>query len=517
MDDAAAARIAELEEQLRQRDALIATMQEQMRAMEARITAMQRTIFGRSSERLHDPNQQSLDLGQGADPFAAAAAPAEDAAANPNEDDEADADDHADRPGRGRGRRRGKLREIVVEERVVDVPESERIASDGTPLRRIGEAVSERMDYIPPHFRTLRFIRPIYGKPFDTDEPRVMAPPPRFLIAKGLPTDALAIHVLVAKYADHLPLYRQCTQYARSGVALARSTLCGWIKNICERLRPLWTAIGVEARSGRYVHLDDTPIRVLAKGGCDLGRMWFYGVTDAVQVRFAPTRAGRWPLEVLDHFKGWVVTDAYAGHHALFDDGQRQAAACWAHVRRRFFEIRKIEPEALAMVRRINAVYRIERELRAAGADEAAVLHRRQRDAVPRISEIRTHLDRLAATVLPKSPLGQAVFYPLGIWTGLGAYATTGFLPIDNNLIERAIRPLAIGRRNYLFLGSGEEGGGDWAAIAYSIIGSCRLNDIDPVRYLTEIAPMLADDHFRDHAAITPRAWAAQHRAAAAA
>ena len=155
--------------------------------------------------------------------------------------------------------------------------------------------------------------------------------------------------------------------------------------------------------------------------------------------------------------------------------------------------------------------------MRAAGADEAAVLHRRQRDAVPRISEIRTHLDRLAATVLPKSPLGQAVFYPLGIWTGLGAYATTGFLPIDNNLIERAIRPLAIGRRNYLFLGSGEEGGGDWAAIAYSIIGSCRLNNLDPVRYLTEIAPMLADDHFRDHAAITPRAWAAQHRAAAAA
>lgn len=511
----AAARIAELEEQLRQRDAIIATMQEQLRTMEARMAAMQRRVFGRSSEQLNDPNQQAIDFGQGASaPFAVAVAPAEDAAATT--DDDADADD---RPVcQGHGRRRGLLlREIVVEERVIDVPESQRIGSDGMPLRKLTEEVSERMDFIPAHYRKLRLIRPVYGKPFADDEPRVVAPPPRFLVAKGLPTDALAIHVLVSKYADHLPLYRQSAMFERTGLALSRSTLCGWVKAVCERLLPVWEAIGTEVRGGRYLHLDDTPIRVLAKGGCDLGRMWFYAVPDAVQVRFAPSRAGCWPLDALEHYGGWVVSDAYSGHNALFADGRRRAAGCWAHVRRRFFEIRQAEPEAMAMVRRINALYRIERALRTGGADEALVLHRRQQEAVPRLAEIRSHLDRMAITVLPKSPLGQAVFYPLGIWEALTAYTTTGFLPIDNNLAERSIRPLAVGRKNYLFLGSGEDGGGDWAATAYSVIGSCRLNDLDPVRYLTDIAPYLTDARFRDHAAITPRAWAVRRRSVAAA
>lgn len=512
------ARIAELEEQLRQRDALIATMQEQLRAMEARIAAMQRRLFGRSSEQLHDPNQQAIDFGHGASgPFAVAAAPAEDAAASSaTADDADDANDSPVRQGCGR-RRRLLLREIVVEERVVDVPESQRIASDGTPLRKLTEEVSERLDYIPAHYRRLRLVRPVYGLPFVDDEPRVVAPPPRFLVAKGLPTDALAIHVLVSKYADHLPLYRQSAIFERTGLPIARSTLCGWVKAVCERLVPIWEAIGAEVCGGRYLHLDDTPIRVQAPGGCDLGRMWFYAVPDAVQVRFAPSRAGCWPMDALDSYRGWVVSDAYAGHNALFADGRRRTAACWAHVRRRFWEIRASEPEALAMVRRINGIYRIERQLRLANADEAAVLQRRQREFVPRIAEIRAHLDRLAGTALPKATLGQAVFYPLGIWDALTAYANTGFLPIDNNLTERSIRPLAVGRKNYLFLGSGEDGGGDWAATAYSVIGSCRLNGLDPVRYLTDIAPYLADDRFRDHAAITPRAWAAKRRAVAAA
>lgn len=519
-----ATRIAELEAEnaqlraeLAQRDALIATMQEQLRALEARMAAMQRRIFGRSSEQLHDPNQQAIDFGQGASgPFAVAAAPAEDAAAAPADGDDENDDGRPARQGRGR-QRRLLLREIVVEERVIDVPESQRIASDGTPLRQLTEEVSERLDYIPAHYRRLRIVRPVYGKPFADDEPRLVAPPPRFLVAKGLPTDALAIHVLVSKYADHLPLYRQSAIFERTGLPIARSTLCGWVKAVCERLLPVWEAIGAEVRGGRYLHLDDTPIRVQAPGGCDLGRMWVYAVPDAVQVRFAPSRAGCWPMDALEHYRGWVVSDAYAGHNALFADGRRRAAACWAHVRRRFWEIRKIEPEALAMIRRINGIYRIERQLRLANADEAAVLQRRQQESVPRIAEIRAHLDRLAGTVLPKATLGQAVFYPLGIWDALTAYAGTGFVPIDNNLAERSIRPLAVGRKNYLFLGSGEDGGGDWAATAYSVIGSCRLNGIDPVRYLTDIAPHLADDRFRDHAAITPRAWAVRRRAVAAA
>lgn len=516
-----AARIAELEAEnarlrgeLAQRDALIATMQEQLRTLEARLMAMQRRVFGRSSELLHDPHQQNIDFGGagGALPFAVAAAPAEDAAADAEEEAAAE-----ERPAR-RARRRRKLllREIVVEERMLDVPESERLASDGTPLKKLTEEVSERLDYIPAHYRRLRFVRPVYGTPF-SDEARVVAPPPAFLVAKGLPTDALAIQVLVAKYADHLPLYRQSAIFARSGLPLGRSTLCGWVKAVTARLRPVWEAIGEEVRSGRYLHLDDTPIRVLAPGGCDIGRMWFYAVPDAVQVRFAPSRAGCWPLDALEDYRGWVVSDAYAGHHALFTDGRRRSAGCWAHVRRRFFDLRAAEPEALAMLRRIGGLYRIERDLRRSGADEAAMHRRRQNEALPRLADIRLHLDRLAATLRPRSPLGQAVFYPLGIWDALGAYAATGFLPIDNNLAEREIRPLAIGRKNYLFLGSGEDGGGDWAAIAYSVIGSCRLNGLDPVRYLTSIAPHLSDTRFRDHAAITPRAWAARQRSIAVA
>lgn len=517
---AATARIAELEAQVRQRDALIATMQEQLQAMEARMAAMQRRIFGRSSERLHDPNQQAIDFGQGASgPFVVAVAPAEDAAAlaaDAEDDGEDAADERRSRPSKGR-QRRLLLREIVVEERVIDVPESQRRASDGTPLRKLAEEVSERLDFIPAHYRRLRIVRPVYGKPFDDDEPRVVAPPLRFLVAKGLPTDAMAIHVLVSKYADHLPLYRQSAMFERTGLGIARSTLCGWVRAVCERLHPVWEAIGAEVRSGRCLHLDDTPIRVLAKGGCDLGFMWFYAVPDAVQVRFAPSRAGCWPMDALENYRGWVVSDAYAGHHALFVDGRRRAAACWAHVRRKFYEIREKEPEAKAMIPRIRALYRIERQLCAAHADEATVLHRRHVEAVPRLTEIHAHLDRLASSATPRSPLGKAVAYPLKIWAALTAYASTGFVPIDNNLAERSIRPLAVGRKNYMFLGSGEEGGGDWAATAYSVIGSCRLNGLDPVRYLTDIAPQLADDRFCDYAAITPRAWAARQRTIAAA
>ena len=520
MDADAAHLIAELQRQLAERDALIARQSEQLQALEARISAMQRRIFGRSSEIFNDPNQQAIDFGYGASgPFVDAAAIAEvaAAAATDADDPELDAEDRPVRRGRVRGRRGLYLREIVVEERIIDVPASARMASDGTPLRKIAEEVSERLDFIVGHYRRQRIVRPVYGKPFADDEPRVVAPPPSFLVAKGLPTDALAIQVLVSKYADHLPLYRQSVIADRAGVALSRSTLCGWVKAVCERLTPIWEAIGTEARSGRYLHLDDTPIRVLAPGGCDIGRMWFYAVPDAVQVRFAPSRAGCWPLDALTDYQGWIVSDAYAGHNALFTDGRRRSAGCWVHVRRRFWHLRKHEPEALAMVRRIMGLYRIESVLRTTGADEATIRERRRIESLPRINEIRHHLNRLARSVLPKSPLGQAVFYPLGFWDALTAYVTTGFLPIDNNLAEREIRPLAIGRKNYMFLGSGEDGGGDWAAIAYSVIGSCRLNGLDPVRYLTDIAPQLTDDRFRDYATITPRAWATRQRSIAAA
>lgn len=514
------ARIAELEAQMTAalatkdatiaaRDATIIDLTAKLQAMEVRLSAMQRRIFGRSSERLHDSGQQVIDLlGKDPLPFASAVPIAEVAAANQEPVTDAPA---ARQP---RGKRLSRLPEHVeVVEQVIDVPAEQRIGVDGKALVRVSEEITERLDYIPSHYRRLRIVRPVYGRPFaDGDEqPRLVAPPPAFLVVKGLPSDALVIQVLLAKYADHLPLYRQSAIAARQGVHLPRSTLCDWVGAVADRLRPVWDAIGIEVRAGPYLHLDDTPIRVLAKDRCEIGRLWTYGVPDAVHLRFAPTRAGCWPHDFLRGYRGHVVGDAYAGHNALFASGERTAVACWVHARRNFEKISDHEPAAMAMLRSIAVLYAIEKRLRDERADVLTVLTTRQREAVPQLARIKADLDRLAHTTTPRSPLGQAVTYARTLWDALTVYATSGILPLDNNLAERSIRPVAIGRKNYLFLGSGENGGGDWAAIAYSLIGSCALNHLDPYRYLTDIAPYLTDWRFTDHASLTPRAWAIHH------
>jgi len=516
-----AARIAELEaenaqqrSQIAQRDAQIVALTEQLRSMEARIQAMSKRIFGRSSEQLHDPGQQTLNLGGGSDrPFADAAVVVTTPAAEP------DLVAKMPKSASSRRQRRARLPEgVTIIEKIIDVPEADRIAADGTPLKHLCDEVAERLHYIPAHFERHRLVRPVYGIPFaDADTtPRVVAEPPAFLVAKGLPTDDLAIQVVIAKYADHLPLYRQSAIWARQGVHLSRSTLCGWVGAVADRLRPVWEAIGAEVRAGPYLHLDDTPIRVQAKNRCLLGRLWTYGVPDAVHLRYTPSRAGCWPGDFLRDYRGYVVGDAYAGHHALFTDGTRIEIGCMTHVRRKFNDLRDQEREALAMIERFAPLYHIEAELRRANADPPTVLARRQRDAVPLLADIRRHLDRIASIVTPQHPLGRAVSYALNQWTVCTRYADSGILPIDNNLAERSIRPVALGRKNYLFLGSGEDGGGDWAAIAYSIIGSCALNHLDPHRYLLDIAPLLTNPRFSDHAAITPRIWAKRQAAASA-
>jgi len=514
-------RITELEAQARNmhaavaaKDAMIADLTAKLQAMEVRLSAMQRRIFGRSSEKLHDPGQQTLNLlGNDPLPFDSAALTAEVTAA-----DQTPAIDTPVRR-RPRGKRLGRLPDHVeVEERIIDVPEAERMGVDGQPLARLSDEVTERIDYVPSHYRRLRLVRPVYGRPFTDAEfqPRVVAPAPAFLVPKGLPTDALAIQVLIAKYADHLPLYRQSAIAARQGVHLPRSTLCDWVGAVANRLKPVWEAIGDEVRAGSYLHLDDTPIRVLAKDRCAIGRLWTYGVPDAVHLRYAPTRAGCWPHDFLRGYRGYVVGDAYAGHNILFADGDRTPVACWVHARRNFYELIDREPDALAMVRLIAVLYHIEKRLRDAHADHDTIRASRQREAVPQLACIRIELDRLALATTPKSPIGKATRYALTCWDALTRYAYTGFLPLDNNLAERSIRPVAIGRKNYLFLGSGENGGGDWAAIAYSLIGSCQLNHLDPVRYLTEIAPHLTDWRFKDHASLTPRTWAKRNANAVA-
>ena len=508
------AHIAELEQRVQERDATIADLTAKLQAMEVRLSAMQRRIFGRSSEQLHDPGQQTLNLlGNDPLPFDSAALTAEVTAA-----DQTPAIDTPVRR-RPRGKRLGRLPDhIEVVERIIDVPEAERIGNDGRPLVRVGEEIVERLGYVPSHYLRERTVRPIYGRPF-TDaqiQPRVVAPAPAFLVHKGLPTDALAIQVLIAKYADHLPLYRQSAIAARQGVHLPRSTLCDWVGAVANHLKPVWEAIGDEVRAGAYLHLDDTPIRVLAKDRCAIGRLWTYGVPDAVHLRYAPTRAGCWPHEFLHGYRGYVVGDAYAGHNILFADGHRTPVACWVHARRNFYELIDREPDALAMVRLIAVLYHIEKRLRDAHADHDTIHATRKREAVPQLARIRIELDRLALATTPKSPIGKATRYALTCWDALTRYTDTGFLPLDNNLAERSIRPVAIGRKNYLFLGSGEDGGGDWAAIAYSLIGSCQLNHLDPVRYLTEIAPHLTDWRFKDHASLTPRAWAKRNATAVA-
>ena len=321
-------------------------------------------------------------------------------------------------------------------------------------------------------------------------------------IERGLPGPGLLAHVLVSKYADHLPLYRQSAIYARDGVELDRSTLADWVGASARLLAPLVDALGRHVLATKKLHADDTPVPVLqpGRGTTKTGRLWTYVRDDrpaadttppAVWFRYSPDRKGTHPAEHLQRFAGVLQADGYAGFDQLYEKGRIVEAACWAHARRKFYDLHKAtgSPIAQQALRRIGDLYDIEREIRGRPPDERRF--ERKARAGPLLDELRQWLQSTLSTISAKSELATAIRYALTRWQALSRYVDDGRIEIDNNAAERALRDVALGRKNYLFAGS--DAGGERAAAIYSLLGTAKLNGIDPEGYLRTVLARIAE------------------------
>jgi transposase len=372
----------------------------------------------------------------------------------------------------------------------------------GGPLRAMGEDVSEILEYVPEHWKVHRYVRPKYS--CSSCERIVQASAPSRPIERGYAGPGLLAHVVVSKYCDHQPLYRQSQIYARSGIELDRSTLAEWIGSLSSLIAPLTDALANYVMRADKLHADDTPIPVLAPGTgkTKTGRLWTYvrddqpaGSTDppAVLFRYSPDRKGERPRAHLQNFRGILQADGYAGFQELYDrtDEPLLEAACWAHARRKFFEIHAAtsSPAALEALERIGALYKIEADIRGQSPEQRKA--HRQAHAKPRLVQLHAWLQAAVRPLSRKSPLAGAIGYALSRWQALTRYCGDGRIEIDNNAAERALRCVALGRKNYLFAGS--DTGGERAAAFYSLIGTAKLNGMDPEAYLREIFARIAE------------------------
>jgi transposase len=370
----------------------------------------------------------------------------------------------------------------------------------GGTLGRLGEDVSEILEYLPARFQVVRHVRPKLS--CAACDRIVQAPAPSRPIARGLAGPGLLAHVLVSKYADHLPLYRQSEIYAREGVDLERSTLADWVGSSSALLDPLVESLRRYVFAARKLHADDTPVPVLAPGTgkTKTGRLWTYvrddrpaGDTAAPAVWFAysPDRKGEHPQRHLRGFTGTLQADAYAGFNQLYETGRIAEAACWAHVRRKFYDLEQAHrsPIAKEAIERISQLYVIESEIRGRPPDQRRQV--RQARARPLLDSLHAWLESGLPRLSRKSDTTAAIRYALTLWEALTRYCDDGHLEIDNNIAERALRAVALGRKNYLFAGS--DTGGERAAAIYSLIGSAKLNGPDPEAYLREVLSRIAD------------------------
>jgi transposase len=372
----------------------------------------------------------------------------------------------------------------------------------GGELHLIGETVSEMLDHVPARLRVIRIRRPRYGCRACGTIHQALAP--ERPIAKGLATPALLAHVLVSKYCDHLPLYRQSQIFARQGVELDRSTLANWVGGAVWWLEPLQARLAEHIFSSQTLFADDTPIPVLdpGRGHTRTGRLWVYARDDrpwcgldppAALYLYSPDRRAERPASHLANFKGVVHVDGYPGFDRLSDGGNIQLAACWAHARRKFYEVHEAtgSPVAAEALRRIAELYVIETAIRgqAAGARRAA----RRIRSLPLVTAMKIWLEAELHRIPPRGALAEAIRYALTRWTALCCFLDDGRIALDNNTVERAIRPIALGRKNHLFAGS-DGGAARWAVVA-SLLATAKLNNVEPFSYLRDVLERMSNGH----------------------
>jgi transposase len=398
-----------------------------------------------------------------------------------------------------------------------DLDESEKAcACCGETRQRIGQEKSEQLEHLPCNFVVLEHIRHKYAcehcnsgrcQKCDGNAHIDLAAKPQQPIEKGLAGPGLLAYVVTSKLTDHLPLHRLEQIFARQQVHISRSTLCGWMAAAARVVEPLYKLMCDRVRQSDVLHTDDTIVPIQHEGHCRQGRLWMY-VGDEhhpyIVYDFTPTRSSQGPLAWLGTWKGFLQADAYAGYDKLYARGDVTEVACWAHARRKYFDAQESDPaRSLWMLEMIRRLYVVESE--AAGRDAPTRLLLRQSQSAPILEQIRMWLIEQQAQVLPRSPIAQAMGYALNQWPALVVYTSDTRLSIDNNVAERALRRVAVGRKNWLFSGHDESAQGQ--AILWSLIASAQRHEIDVQLYLRSVLahlPGLPPDELKNY---LPDVW----------
>ena len=493
--DALQAQIDTLTKTVGHRDESLKTAKLLIDKLTLEVTYLRRMRYGRSSEKLDHDTQLELMNG------AMTPAPAANASANSNVSDLEQA------RRRRAAKKRPAMRELpehLARNTVIHTPvQGCNCAACGAALREIGQDISEVLEYEPGNFHVTRHVRPklACGDCHSIVQASAVSRP----IERGMAGASLMSHVLVSKYCDHTPLYRLSQIFARDGVQIERSTLTDWVAGCARLLTPLAQALGRYVLSGSKIHGDDTPIRVLggAKGKAKTGRLWVYVRDDrssadtaapAVWFQYSANRKGEHPGKHLKDFQGILQADAFAGYNRLFDDGNIIEAACWSHARRKYYDIHEREHKlggtlAHQALMRIAAIFAVEADIK--GKPPDARMRQRQIRTRPLLDEMHGWLNETLGQLSAKSDMAGAIGYTLSNWRALSRFAGDGRMEAHNNIAERALRGVAIGRKNYLHLGS--DGGGVSAAVIYSLIGSAKLNDLNAYAYLRFVLERMAD------------------------
>jgi transposase len=513
--------LGERETQLAERDRLIAVRDAELYAktlqiehLKAQLAVLRRTRFGRSSEKLdREIEQIEMLLGELEEGVAESNARAEQAEQEPASPRRATPRNH-----KPTGRK--PLPAHLPREQVTHTPQGPCSCCGGTVLRKIGEDLTEVLEYVPSAFKVIQHLRPKLS--CRACETIVQAPLPSLPIERGRPGPGLLAHVAVAKFADGLPLHRQSGIYARDGVDLDRSTMAEWMGRIAALLSPLVEAIGRHVCAGPVMHADDTTVQVLAPGlgRTKTGRLWaavrderpFAGTAPpAAFYRYSPDRRGEHAEALLGSCRGFLHADGYAGFNSLFaldpktGTARLTEVACWAHARRKIYDVYEATASPLAKeaLERIGELFAIEARINGRTPPERLAV--RQQDAIPLLAGLEAFLQKVLSQVSGKSTLARAIRYSISRWTALTRYTTDGRLEMTNNAAERAIRPLAMTRKNYLFAGS--DSGGIRAAAMYTLIESAKMSQLDPEAYLRDVLARIADHPINRIGDLLPWNW----------
>lgn len=470
--------------------------------LKARIEQLERILklamiskYAQSTERYTPHNDQQLSLFDEAD-----LAPITDE----EDTSEDDSDEEPKTPGKKRGKSgRKKLPDYLPRIRIEHtLPASELQTKEGLVFEKIGEEITEELEIIPAQVRILQHVRFKYACKGREEHGIKIAPMKERVIPHSIASSSMIAHVLVQKYCYHMPLYRQEQEWKSFDIELKRNTLCHWVLKSADLLKPLAERLRYEVLDGTYIHADETPVTVLTHGEKKNGEqknrqnsyMWLYGnsLKNLVYYDYQETRAGSHALDFLKDFKGHVQADAYSGYDMVYATGDRTEVGCWAHARRKFHDIIKTEKKhkhaGYALIE-IGKLYKLEAHIRALIDSEDLGFDRikqlRQEQAKPILDALKLWMNDLIGKAPPKSSLGTALSYALKNWRALTEYLDHGHLNIDNNFAENAIRPFALGRKNWLFHGNHD--GARASAIIYSLLENAKAHGLKPHQYMTYV------------------------------